>query len=62
MTKPPLELTDCKFYIDALAAWMAVADELAHAIQVGNDHGYGLRIGDDAMDNYKRLKELLRVP
>jgi hypothetical protein len=34
------------------------AEELATAIQVGLDHGYGLRIGDTALANYRKMKGL----
>lgn len=37
--------------------WRDVATELAHAIKVGNDHGYGLRIGDEATAKFRKLKE-----
>jgi len=37
--------------------WRKVTNGLAHSIKVGNDHGYGLRIGDDALADYNKLKE-----
>lgn len=36
--------------------WRSVADQLAIAIKTANDHGYGLRIGNLAMDLYQTLK------
>ncbi len=32
-----------------------VCDELAHAIKEGLNHGYGLRIGEEALVNYNQL-------
>jgi hypothetical protein len=37
-------------------AWKLCAERLAHAIKEGNAHGYGLRIGDDALVEFDRLK------
>ena len=39
-----------------LAEWEACAERLAKAIETGNAHGYGLRIGDDALAEFDRLK------
>ena len=39
-----------------LAEWKACAERLAKAIETGNAHGYGLRIGDDALAEFGRLK------
>lgn len=32
-----------------------VADELAHVIKTCNNHGYGLKIGDEVLDTYNNL-------
>jgi len=36
-----------------------VADELALAIHTGNEHGYGLRIGDKAIESYNQLPHVI---
>jgi len=36
-----------------------VADELALAIHTGNEHGYGLRIGDKAIESYNQLPHVV---
>ena len=40
-----------------LTATEAVCERLAHCIKVGNNHGYGLRIGDEALADYAKMKE-----
>ena len=45
-----------ELYAIQLAKWKECAIQLATAIKVGNDHGYGLRIGDDALAYYEQLK------
>lgn len=40
---------------DQPAKWKEVAERLAAAIATGNSHGYGLRVGDDAIANYIAL-------
>ena len=37
--------------------WRAVAEQAIYAIKEGNNHGYGLRIGDDTLAAYEKLKE-----
>lgn len=36
-----------------------VSDELALAIHTGNEHGYGLRIGDRAIELYDQLPHVI---
>ena len=36
-----------------------VVDELALAIHTGNEHGYGLRIGDRAIELYDQLPHVI---
>ena len=37
-------------------AWRACAERLSEAIIIGNNHGYGLKIGDDALAEFNKLK------
>jgi hypothetical protein len=37
--------------------WRKVAEKLAHAIEISNRHGYGLRIGEEAHAAFNKLKE-----
>jgi hypothetical protein len=37
--------------------WRKVAEKLAHAIEISNRHGYGLRIGEEAAAAFHKLKE-----
>jgi len=52
-----VEAKICRQLERELAEWKACAERLAKAIETGNAHGYGLRIGDDALAEFDRLKQ-----
>jgi cell division septum initiation protein DivIVA len=37
--------------------WHGMARELAHCINEGNNHGYGLRIGDEAIARFNAMEK-----